>query len=133
VMNGDSGSVGIPAVMIGASDGQRLVDRLVDGEDVDVRLLAGVFLEHNTSGNQMAAFSSRGPNLSEEDFVKPDVTAPGVDILAGHTPEVANGLRGEHYQYLSGTSMSAPEIAGVAALLKEARPDWSAGMLKSAL
>ncbi|MBN1237608.1 MAG: S8 family serine peptidase, partial [Gammaproteobacteria bacterium] len=133
VMNGDSGSAGIPAVMIGASDGQRLVDRLVDGAGIEIRLLAGVFLERSEQGNQMAAFSSRGPSLSEPDFLKPDITAPGVDILAGHTPDVANGLRGELFQYLSGTSMAAPEVAGIAALLKEAHPDWSAGMLKSAL
>jgi subtilisin family serine protease len=133
VMNGDSGSVGIPAVMIGAADGQRLVDRLTDGADIDVRMLRGVFIEGSDTGNRMAAFSSRGPALSEPDFLKPDITAPGVDILAGHTPEVANGLRGEQYQYLSGTSMAAPEVAGIAALLKEAHPDWSAGRLKSAL
>ena len=61
------------------------------------------------------------------------MTAPGIDILAGQTPDVANGVRGETYQYLSGTSQAAPEVAGVAALLKEAHPDWTPGMLKSAL
>ena len=65
--------------------------------------------------------------------MKPDVTAPGVDILAGQTPDVANGLRGETYQYLSGTSQAAPEVTGVAALLKEAHPGWSPSALKSAL
>ena len=54
--------------------------------------------------NVVADFSSRGPSLSDANFVKPDVTAPGVDILAGQTPDVANGLRGETYQYMSGTS-----------------------------
>jgi hypothetical protein len=61
------------------------------------------------------------------------VTAPGVDILAGQTPDVANGLRGELYQYLSGTSQAAPEVVGVAALLKQAHPGWSPSALKSAL
>jgi len=133
VMNGDRDSVRIPAVMIGAAEGQLLADRLVAGERIDVRLVAGLFIEGNVSGSVVADFSSRGPDLSEPDFVKPDVTAPGVEILGGHTPDVANGMRGETFQYLSGTSMAAPEAAGVAALLKEAHPDWSPAALKSAL
>ena len=59
------------------------------------------------------------PSLADANFSKPDVTAPGVDILAGQTPAVANGLKGETFQYMSGTSQSAPETAGVAALLKK--------------
>jgi subtilisin family serine protease len=133
VMNGDRGSVDLPAVMISTADGQRLVDRLADGQKIGLRLVRGVFLERRESGYQMGDFSSRGPNLSEPDFLKPDVTAPGIDILAGNTPDAANGVRGEWFQYLSGTSMAAPETVGAAALLKEAHPDWSPAMLKSAL
>jgi subtilisin family serine protease len=143
VMNGDTGSVDIPAVMIGNADGQRLVDRVIgDAEDDDVeseaelvtvRLARGIFATVPGRPNVVADFSSRGPSLSDKNFVKPDVTAPGVDILAGHTPDVANGLRGEVFQYMSGTSQSAPEVAGVAALLKEAHPAWSPSAIKSAL
>ena len=132
-MNGDTGSVDIPAVMIGASDGQMLVNRLTAGERVEVQLRAGLVAELRDTGNYMAEFSSRGPSLSDPDFLKPDLTAPGVDILAGHSPDTAVGLRGETFQYLSGTSQAAPEIAGVAALLREAHPDWLPGTLKSAL
>jgi hypothetical protein len=105
IMNGDTGSVGIPAVMIGTADGQVLVDRIAadaqDGdeeteeEQVRVRLARGIFATVPGNGDVLANFSSRGPSLSDANFVKPDVTAPGVDILAGHTPDVANGLRGE--------------------------------------
>ena len=133
VMNGDVGSVGIPAVMIGTADGQRLVDRLVAGDEVSLKLAKGIYLPFHEDGNVMADFSSRGPPLSDQNFLKPDVTAPGVDILAGQTPDVANGVPGETYQYLSGTSQAAPEVSGVAALLKEAHPDWTPGRLKSAL
>src|SRR5690606_39636233 len=101
VMNGDLDSVRIPAVMIGAAEGQLLADRLVAGERIDVRLVAGLFIEGNVSGSVVADFSSRRPDLSEPDFVKPDVTAPGVEILGGHTPDVANRMRGETFQYLS--------------------------------
>ncbi|MFO7287774.1 MAG: S8 family serine peptidase, partial [Gammaproteobacteria bacterium] len=132
-MHGERGSVDIPAVMITAADGQRIADRVVAGDEVEVRLIAGLLLESNARGKVVADFSSRGPNLSEADFLKPDLTAPGVEILGGNTPVAANGLRGELFQYMSGTSMSAPEAAGVAALLKEAHPDWSPAAIKSAL
>lgn len=132
VMNGGR-TIGIAAVMIGTADGNALVDALLAGDEVQVRLEHGILAEQRDTGNVMADFSSRGPNLSEPDFVKPDLTAPGVNILAGASPDAANGIRGEYFQYLSGTSMAAPEVAGVAALLKEARPDWSPGTLKSAL
>lgn len=84
-------------------------------------------------GDVMAAFSSRGPI---GDFLKPDITAPGVQVIAGHTPTpigVDSGPAGELYQAIAGTSMSAPHAAGVSALLVAAHPDWSPGQIKSAL
>jgi hypothetical protein len=137
-MNGDAGSVEIPAVMIGLADGQRLVDAIAaagdDGESEVVAVLArGIFQSTSENGNVMGEFASRGSSISDFNFMKPDVTAPGINILAGHTPDVANGVKGETYQYLTGTSQAAPEVAGVAALLKEAHPDWSPARLKSAL
>ena len=133
VMNGDSGSVGIPAVMIGPADGDALVDAFVAGDEPAVRLAHGVLADIREDGNQMADFSSRGPALSESDFVKPDLTAPGVNILAGTTHDPVNGQSGRHFEYRSGTSMAAPMVSGIAALLKHAEPDWSPGTLKSAL
>jgi hypothetical protein len=84
-------------------------------------------------GDVMAGFSSRGPL---GDFLKPDVTAPGVQILAGNTPQptdIVNGPPGELYQAIAGTSMSSPHAAGVSALVKAAHPDWTPGQIKSAL
>jgi len=87
-------------------------------------------------GDVMASFSSRGPL---GDFIKPDVTAPGVQILAGNTPDnrfdPADGLgpEGELYQAIAGTSMSSPHAAGVAALIKAAHPSWTPGEIKSAM
>jgi subtilisin family serine protease len=132
-MNGAAGSVSIPAVMVGTADGQDFVDELIAGSAVDVRLEKGVLAQRRDTGFELAEFSARGPSLSEADFLKPDVTAPGVNILAGHSPDVTRGLQGEYFQYRSGTSMAAPEAAGVVALLKEANPSWSPSALKSAL
>jgi hypothetical protein len=86
-------------------------------------------------GDVMAAFSSRGP-AADGAFIKPDITAPGVQVLAGHTPTpigITNGPAGELFQAIAGTSMSSPHIAGSGALLKALHPDWTPGQIKSAL
>ena len=81
----------------------------------------------------MAVFSSRGPNGAAGDIIKPDVTAPGVQILAGNSPTPFLGAPGELFQAIQGTSMSSPHVAGVGALLRQAHPDWTPAMIKSAL
>jgi subtilisin family serine protease len=133
VMNGMPGNIAIPAVMIGTAEGQDIVDALTAGDAIEVRLEKGVLIERRDIGFELGEFASRGPNLGESDFLKPDVAAPGVNILGGHTPDVAHGLKGEYFQYQTGTSMAAPEAAGIAALLKEANPSWSPAAIKSAL
>jgi subtilisin family serine protease len=84
--------------------------------------------------DEMTNFSSRGP---DGDFIKPDVTAPGLQILAGNTPTPwgadASGPAGELFQAIAGTSMSSPHAAGVSALIKAAHPDWTPGQIKSAM
>ncbi|WP_332847853.1 S8 family serine peptidase [Massilia sp. S19_KUP03_FR1] len=91
----------------------------------------------------VADFSSRGPNQYDPNVLKPDLAAPGVDIIAGVTPEltpeqrtnVINGtlIPGAAWAAYQGTSMASPHVAGVGALLKQAHPSWSPAMIKSAL
>jgi subtilisin family serine protease len=81
----------------------------------------------------MAAFSSRGPNPVAADIIKPDVTAPGVVILAGGSPNPFLGSPDELFQAISGTSMASPHVAGLYALLKQQHPDWTPAMAKSAI
>ncbi len=130
-MLGPRNIITIPAVMISESDGELLLDRLKAGDKIEVTLDGSLVLEQNAAGNTMASFSSRGPNQGALDILKPDVTAPGVDILAAHTPDVANGIRGRNFQYLSGTSMAVPHVAGVAALIKQQYPNRSPAALAS--
>ena len=78
----------------------------------------------------MAYFSSRGPNPASPDIIKPDITAPGVQILAGNSPDAWLHARrpGELFQAIAGTSMSSPHVAGIFALLSRpiptGRPRW---------
>jgi subtilisin family serine protease len=82
----------------------------------------------------MTIFSSRGPNPVAGDIIKPDITAPGIQILAGNSPTPDPGsVQGELFQAIAGTSMSSPHVAGVFALLKQAHPEWSAAVAKSAI
>jgi subtilisin family serine protease len=82
----------------------------------------------------MTSFSSRGPNVVAEDIIKPDITGPGIQILAGNSPFPDPGqVPNELFMAIAGTSMSSPHVAGVFALLKDAHPDWSAAAAKSAI
>lgn len=87
------------------------------------------------SAPSMTIFSSRGPNPTAPDIIKPDITAPGQQILAGASPfpTPGDGPQGELFQAIAGTSMSSPVVAGVYALLKQAHPLWSPAAAKSAL
>ncbi|ONI88699.1 hypothetical protein ALI144C_06680 [Actinosynnema sp. ALI-1.44] len=83
--------------------------------------------------DKLAYFSSRGPR-NYDNAVKPEITAPGVGIVAARAAGVpANNPVDDHYQTMSGTSMATPHVAGSAALLAQQHPDWPGDRLKAAL
>ncbi|XP_055808490.1 subtilisin-like protease SBT3 [Solanum dulcamara] len=87
----------------------------------------------------VSAFSSRGPSLSYLRVAKPDIMAPGELILAAWPSNVSASVIGvdtyldSDYSLLSGTSMAAPHISGIAAMLKGVHPDWSPSAIRSAM
>ncbi|GAB4859294.1 Subtilisin-like protease SBT5.3 [Ancistrocladus abbreviatus] len=86
----------------------------------------------------MAAFSSRGPNTITPEILKPDITAPGVSVIAAYT-EVQGPTdqpfdkRRVKFNSLSGTSMSCPHVSGIIGLLRTLYPHWSPAAIKSAI
>jgi subtilisin family serine protease len=124
----------IPSIHLENTEGDELLAFLAANTDVMATFPSGTATM--VQGDVMAAFSSRGGSGQTLGVNKPDVTAPGVQILAGHTPMPASpdgGSPGELFQAIAGTSMSSPHVAGAAALLKHARPDWTPGQQQSAL
>ncbi|XP_023757650.1 subtilisin-like protease SBT2.6 isoform X1 [Lactuca sativa] len=88
----------------------------------------------------VALFSARGPNIRDysyrdADLLKPDILAPGSLIWASWSPNGTDDVNyiGENFAMVSGTSMAAPHIAGIAALVKQKHPHWSPAAIKSAL
>ncbi|KAK9050969.1 hypothetical protein SSX86_027594 [Deinandra increscens subsp. villosa] len=84
----------------------------------------------------VASFSSRGPSM--HDIIKPDVVAPGVEILAAYSPigspsRVPWDKRSVKFTIMSGTSMACPHVAAAAAFVKSFHPEWSPSAIKSAL
>lgn len=104
----------IPGVMVSKDDGEWLLSQIEAG-GASVVLDSGVTIEFPEEVDKIASFSSRGPR-SIDSLLKPEITAPGVSIISA---AVGGGSRAA---FMSGTSMSAPHIAGVAALLRQVKP-----------
>ncbi|KAG8373573.1 hypothetical protein BUALT_Bualt11G0038500 [Buddleja alternifolia] len=78
---------------------------------------------------RVAPFSSKGPNALTPEILKPDVLAPGLNILAAWSPATAN----MNFNILSGTSMACPHVTGIVALIKAVHASWSPSAIKSAI
>ncbi|KAE8648003.1 hypothetical protein Csa_021395 [Cucumis sativus] len=119
----------------------------VDGDNIKTymdrtRFPTATILKSNavndTSAPWIVSFSSRGPNPETYDILKPDLTAPGVEILAAWSPiaTVSSGVRDSRttlYNIISGTSMSCPHATAAAVYVKTFHPTWSPAAIKSAL
>jgi len=131
---GLSGTTSIPAVFIGYDDGQSIRGYLRANPSATVSVSPNVVTTSVSTYNQVASFSSRGPVLGGGS-VKPDVAAVGTDIYLAAQHYDPNGdlYSANGYIVSQGTSFSAPQIAGVAALVLQAHPGWTPAQVKSAV
>lgn len=136
----------IPTASISTADAEILVDAMSSTDDNNVDPPDGTISELPIRMNnsltesfmgEMAGFSSRGPVVGLGQ-VKPDISAPGVTVLAAAPPGSVVGILGTadsaaNYAAIDGTSMATPHMAGAVALIKQAHPDWSPDMIRTAV
>ncbi|KAI3846267.1 hypothetical protein MKW92_026200 [Papaver armeniacum] len=129
----------IPGATVTFKDGNEIV-KYIDTQQKPTASFdfKGTILGSSPSAPKIAAFSSRGPNFITREILKPDVIAPGVNILAAWTGAVGPtdlevDKRRVEFNIISGTSMSCPHVSGLAAMLRKAYPNWSPAAIKSAL
>ena len=120
----------VPTVHI-ADTGYDGIYAYVEGSDDPTAKLLAHTGRQSPRPPALGEISSRGPSVAGDgDVLKPDLAAPGIDVLGAVAPE---GNGGHGYDFSSGTSMSAANVAGLAALLMQAHPRWSPMAVKSAM
>ncbi|XP_065880984.1 subtilisin-like protease SBT3 [Euphorbia lathyris] len=127
-----------PAIVLDFENGQKLKKYINASTSPQVSIKFNRNSVSNKAAPSVAAYSSRGPSRIIPEVLKPDIMAPGTQILAAwpenSSVEFINGRNiFSNFEIISGTSMACPHIAGVAALLKKAHPDWSPAAIKSAM
>jgi subtilisin family serine protease len=126
----------MPAAVVERSGGDELRAVTAQGGGV-AALQAPAGAATPWTADRVAGFSSRGPGAMSPDLLRPDVSAPGVNVLAAYTPDTYAAAQGwetrSPFAVLSGTSMASPQAAGVGALLTQLHPVWSPAQMRSAL
>nr|ACN85198.1 subtilisin-like protease precursor [Oryza glaberrima] len=128
----------LPAVHINHADGHALLAYINSTKGAKAFITRAKTVVGVKPAPVMAAFSSQGPNTVNPEILKPDVTAPGVSVIAAWSGAAGpTGLpydqRRVAFNAQSGTSMSCPQVSGVAGLIKTLHPDWSPAAIKSAI
>ncbi|CAA0816278.1 Subtilisin-like protease SBT5.3 [Striga hermonthica] len=128
----------LPASQINYTDGLALFSYISSARSPVARISKPTTQLGTKPAPFMAAFSSVGPNTITPEILKPDITAPGVSIIAAYTE--AQGptnqdfdTRRVEFNSVSGTSMSCPHVSGIVGLLKTLHPNWSPAAIKSAI
>ncbi|KAD7480188.1 hypothetical protein E3N88_03324 [Mikania micrantha] len=127
----------IPTTYLSNKDGNAILSYINSTKTPSASILKSDELV-NKAALTVASFSSRGPNHITPDVLKPDLTAPGLEILAAWSQgTTVTGEEGDTrvvpFNIISGTSMSCPHASGAAAYVKSFHPTWSPAAIKSAL
>ncbi|GLT36768.1 hypothetical protein SLA2020_111250 [Shorea laevis] len=128
----------LPAADVGFADGQTIYAYINSNGKPIAKITPVKTVLGTKSAPKMAAFSSRGPNPIDPEILKPDITAPGVEIIAGYSLAASPtgsefDKRRIQFNIITGTSMSCPHVSGVVGLLKTLYPLWSPAAIKSAI
>ncbi|GAB2268923.1 hypothetical protein Dimus_003863 [Dionaea muscipula] len=132
----------LPATAVGAAHGEAIRRYIAEASKSKFLPTATIVFKGTRLGVRpapvVAAFSARGPNPETPEILKPDVIAPGLNILAAWPDRVGpSGIPSDRrrtvFNILSGTSMACPHVSGLAALLKATHPEWSPAAIRSAL
>ncbi|WCJ35449.1 Subtilisin-like protease [Euphorbia peplus] len=130
---------GFPAVFVSPKDGETIKDFIKKSQKTPEGNMEFKITSLGTKFSpNLASYSSRGPSPSCPYVMKPDIMAPGSQILAAWPQNlevftIKSQPLFSDFNILSGTSMSCPHVAGVGALLKRAHPEWSPGAIRSAI
>ncbi|CAA0829477.1 Subtilase family protein [Striga hermonthica] len=128
----------LPATSVGASAGDEIRKYIRSKSLPTATIIFRGTRLHVAPAPVVASFSARGPNPQTPEILKPDLIAPGLNILAAWPDNVGpSGIPSDHrrteFNILSGTSMACPHVSGLAALLKAAHPEWGPAAIRSAL
>ncbi|KAF9593856.1 hypothetical protein IFM89_025641 [Coptis chinensis] len=128
-----SNSYDLPSTSVGANGATTILNYIKSSNNSVAQIEPAVTVLGIKPAPSMANFSSVGPNPIDEDILKPDIAAPGAYILGAWEKQNNVGLGYMKYMMASGTSMAAPHVAGLAALVKAVHPTWSSAAIRSAL
>nr|GMD53686.1 subtilisin-like protease SBT3.5 isoform X1 [Ipomoea batatas] len=121
-----------PSAQVDYEIGTKILSYIVSMSDPKVRLSPSKTQIGKPISSIIAKYSSRGPYTIAPAILKPDIAAPGTNILAAYVPENP-AIKISTYKMISGTSMATPHVAGIVALLKAVNPNWSPAAIKSAI
>ncbi|XP_057516100.1 CO(2)-response secreted protease [Amaranthus tricolor] len=134
-----SNSGSFPMTVITSKDAAQIFAYMNSTENAVGTILATKTVPSYKPAPTVAFFSSRGPASTTKNLLKPDIAAPGVSILAAwmgndtSSETTPKGRQPPQFKVISGTSMSCPHVAGIAANIKSQNPSWSPAAIKSAI
>ncbi|XVE94521.1 hypothetical protein REPUB_Repub02eG0015900 [Reevesia pubescens] len=126
-----------PMTVISSKDGAKVLTYINSTKNPVSTILPTTSPTNYKPAPIIAYFSARGPSTIPKNILKPDIAAPGVNILAAwignDTVEAPEGKDPPLYNVISGTSMACPHVSGIAATVKSRNPTWSPSAIRSAI